>query len=189
MNAQKLLTDPAPHDSTLRQAAARQVTKVTLTSAGEKLLRRKLELLRRELDEDYPARLREARSFGEATGNDDYLQVKEEEALLVHRVYRLQAMLDAATVLRSDEADTEVVAVGSRVEVEDLDSGAVGEYRLTGGFEEAAAGVSADSPVGQALLGRRAGDQVEVELPRGRRLRLRVIAIAAAEPVALPAAA
>jgi transcription elongation factor GreA len=167
--------DPATTNQALWRTAEPPQANITLTAEGEQALRAKLTELRRELDEIYPARLREARSFGGAGGNDDYLQIKEEEALLALRVSRLQAMLDAATVLRSADAEAGVVAVGHRVEVEDRDSGAVSAYDLVGGFERAVNGVSADSPVGRALLGRRVGDRTEVELPGGRLVRLRIL--------------
>jgi transcription elongation factor GreA len=177
MNASEVISSPADAHPTLRRAAAHQSTRVTLTADGAELLRAKLETLKRELDEEYPIRLREARSFGDAAGNDDYLQIKEEEALLVQRIQGLQAMLASATVLPSGNTAAAGVVVGSRVEVENLESGAVSEHLITGGFEGASAGVSADSPVGQALLGRRAGDRVEVGLPGGHRLELRIIGV------------
>jgi transcription elongation factor GreA len=84
-------------------------------------------------------------------------------------------MLDGATVLRSSDVEAGVVAIGHRVEVEDRDSGAVRGYDLVGGFERVVNGVSADSPVGRALIGRRVGDRTEVELPGGRVVRLRIL--------------
>ena len=177
MNATQL-TSPAPTDGPLAPGpAAPQPARITLTSDGAQLLRAKIELLRRELAEDYAVRLKEARTFGEAAGNDEYLQIKEEEALLVRRIHRLQEMLDTATVIERTDYDPEQVTVGSTVEVEDLDSGAISEHRLYGGFEDRPAGVSVDSPVGRSLLGRRPGERVEVTLPRGRQLQLRVVAV------------
>lgn len=173
--AQTATTDPVSASQALWRTAEPAQTKITLTGEGERALRAKLTELRRELDEIYPARLREARSFGSAGGNDDYLQIKEEEALLALRVTRLQAMLDGATVLRSSDAEAGVVAIGHRVEVEDRDSGAVSGYDLVGGFERVVNGVSADSPIGRALIGRRVGDRTEVELPGGRLVRLRIL--------------
>jgi transcription elongation factor GreA len=172
---QTATTDPVNASQALWRTAEPAQANVTLTGEGERALRAKLAELRRELDEIYPARLREARSFGGAGGNDDYLQIKEEEALLALRVTRLQEMLDTATVLRSSDAEAGVVAIGHRVEVEDCDSGAVSGYDLVGVFERAVNGVSADSPVGRALIGRRVGDRTEVELPGGRLVKLRIL--------------
>jgi transcription elongation GreA/GreB family factor len=79
-----------------------------------------------------------------------------------------------------DETDpgSGVVVVGTIVEVEDLDSGAVGEYLLIGGHERLSPkAASAGSPIGRALIGRTAREEVAVELPRDRRRRLRIIGV------------
>jgi transcription elongation GreA/GreB family factor len=72
-----------------------------------------------------------------------------------------------------------VVGVGSIVTVDDVGSGAGARYRLVGSHQPRSAGdVSIGSPVGQALLGRRVGDTVVVELPDGRRRELRIASVA-----------
>jgi transcription elongation factor GreA len=148
-----------------------------LTNEGERELRATLERLRHQLDVEFAARLRQARTFGEVTGNDDYLQTIEEEAVLRSRIARLEGLLDSATVV-SDSPRAGVVAIGTTVRVEDLASGAVQEHRLMGDYEELHADdVSASSPVGRALTMRSPGDEVEVELPNGRSRSLRILAV------------
>ena len=124
------------------------------------------------------SRLRDARGFGEAAGNDEYLQIKEEETVLAAGIGRIRSLLATATVV--DEADlaSGVAAIGTVVVVNDIDSGVVGEHLLIGGHEALTPNAaSANSPVGRALIGRTAGDQVEVELPDHRKRRLRVVAV------------
>ena len=76
----------------------------------------------------------------------------------------------------------EAAAVGSAVQVEDLSSGIAREHRLVGDYESREAdAVSASSPIGRALIGHVPGDEVEVELPRGRTQRLRVLTVRAAD--------
>ena len=73
------------------------------------------------------------------------------------------------------------------MEVRDTGSGAVRKHRITGGFELAEPGdVSANSPVGEALMGRAPGDMVEVDLPNGRTAKLEVLAVESALPMARP---
>ena len=173
MSTQELLSKSDGPPTTRRAPLQPPIT--TLTSTGVQVLKAKLDALCYELDVEFPERLREARSFGDG-GYDDCLQIKEEEALVIQRVARLQDLLDSSTVSDGEPGEAGTVTVGCQVEVEDRDSGAVSEYWLVGGFEDAAAGVSVDSPVGRAVLGRRAGDEVEVDLPRGRVLRLLIVA-------------
>ena len=150
-----------------------------VTVDGERALHEELDRLRLELEVEYPQRLRQAREFGEG-GNDDYLQIKEEEAVLRSRIARLQGLIDAATV-SEQRLDKGVVGIGTLVEVEDARTGRRAVHRLIGTFAPQEPGdVSASSPVGQALFGRSVGDSVEVELPGGRRRKLRVVAVRAA---------
>jgi transcription elongation GreA/GreB family factor len=163
--------EPTP-DAPASQAGA------IITRAGERALRAELDRRRHELEVEFAARLREARTFGAATGNDDYLQIKEEEAVLASGIAHLEAQLASATVVDETDLGSGVVAVGTIVEVEDLDSGAVGEYLLIGGHERLSPkAASAGSPIGRALIGRSAREEVAVELPGDRRRRLRIIGV------------
>jgi transcription elongation factor GreA len=147
-----------------------------LTRAGERALRTTLRRLRHQLS-GFAARLSQARTFGEIAGNDDYLQTLEEEAVLRSRIARLEGLLDSATVV-ADSPRVGAAAIGTTVQVENLASGAVQEHRLMGDYEELRADdVSASSPVGRALTMRSPGDEVEVELPNGRRRSLRILAV------------
>lgn len=149
-----------------------------LTPDGAAALAQELERLRHERDVEFAARLSEIRAFGELGSNDDYLQIKEEEAVVDARVRQLESVLNAARVIDGAQGSGDLVEIGSRVEVENLASGDVRTHELAGGFEQLGPGqISANSPVGQALLGRRAGDAVTVELPTGRSVRLRVLGI------------
>lgn len=154
-----------------------------LTREGEQALRAELDRLRRRLDVEFVSRLRDARAFGDIAGNDEYLQIKEEEAVLAARIARLERLLSTATVL--DEADfpSGVAAIGSVVVVTDLDSGEMEELRLIGGHERLTAGaISVNSPVGRALAGQTVGDEVELTLPRSRTRRLRVAGVRSVRP-------
>jgi transcription elongation factor GreA len=147
-----------------------------LTEAGADALARELARLRHQLDVEFADRLSETRAFGELGNNDDYLQIKEEEAVVEARVRRLESVLDSAQIVDGAEQAEDLVGIGSLVEIEDLATGAIRELGLTGGFEPGAGTISANSPVGQALLGKRAGDELVVKLPTGRSVRLRILA-------------
>lgn len=149
-----------------------------ITPDGERALRLELDRLRLELNAEYPERLRQAREFGDGGNNDDHLQIKEEEEVLRSRIARLEALLDGATVSDSTPSNDGVIGIGALVEVENSRSGRRTTHRLIGSFALQEPGdVSASSPVGQALLGCSVGDSVEVELPTGRRRKLRIVAV------------
>ena len=153
-----------------------------ITPGGHQALRAIIQRLRHQLDVEFANRLHEARGFGEIAGNDDYLQTIEEQAVLAARISRLQRLLDSAAVVEQEGSNSGAAAIGATVEVEDLASGAIDEHRLIGDYESPEAhAVSASSPVGQALIGQSAGDEVEVKLPDGRARTLRVRKVRAAD--------
>ena len=153
----------------------------TITREGARALQARLERLRHQLDVEFADRLNEARGFGEVGANDDYLQTLEEQAVLASRISRIQRLLDSATVVEREPARSDAAVVGTAVEVEDLASGEIHEHRLVGDYESPdAAAVSASSPVGRALIGQSPGDEVEVQLPRGRAQQLRLLTVRSA---------
>jgi transcription elongation factor GreA len=101
-----------------------------------------------------------ARSFGDLSENFEYHAAKNEQGLLERRIALLRDRLDRA-VLVDDDGAGDMVGVGSRVEIED-EQGEVLQVEIS-----SVGGVSPDSPLGSALLGRKVGDEVEVNAPRG----------------------
>jgi hypothetical protein len=82
-------------------------------------------------------------------------------------------------VKRDGKTRPGVVGIGSVVTVDETDNGAGARYRLVGSHEAQRPGdVSIGSPIGQALVGRRASETVAVSLPDGRVRRLRIVSIA-----------
>ncbi|TMK74115.1 MAG: transcription elongation factor GreA [Actinobacteria bacterium] len=111
-----------------------------------------------------------ARSFGDLSENFEYHAAKNEQGLLERRITILRDRLDRSVVV--DQADTQsgTIAVGSRVKIED-DGGEQMDVEIS-----SVGGVSPDSPVGRALMGRKRGDEVEIEAPRGA-WRARILSV------------
>jgi transcription elongation factor GreA len=147
-------------------------------SDGEQLTRGDYERLQSELEELEGPKRREiveaiasARGLGDLSENFEYHAAKNEQGLLERRITILRHRLQHATVVDEEAAAASgVVTVGSRVELE-RDDGERMEVEIT-----SLGGVSPDSPVGQALLGKGPGDEIEVEAPRGR-WRARVVSV------------
>ena len=138
---------------------------------------RELDRLRALRDRDLPERLRRARGFVSADAAEEIAHIWRDQAVLDARIARLEHRLGTVTVVPGSAADG-TVALGCTVEVEYQRTGRRASYRLdgiaSGGGGRA---VSARSPVGRALMGRRAGDVVAVELPAGRVDALRIVAV------------
>src|SRR5215211_1140188 len=100
-----------------------------------------------------------ARSFGDLSENFEYHAAKNEQGLLERRIRVLRDRLSRAVVV--GETDDGVVAVGSKVELEDEQGGRL-EVEIS-----SVGGVSPDSPLGRALMGAKAGDAVDIEAPSG----------------------
>lgn len=177
---------PPAADRTLATAAA--AGRPIIAAGHERVLRAELDRLRHQLEVEFTERLRDARSFGPPDANDEYLQIKEEEAVLAAGIAHISMLLETALVVDEAELQGGIAALGSTVHVTDRDSGRRHRYRLTGGHEPLRLGIaSAGSPIGRALMGKRVGDRVEVVLPRGRRRRLEINAVEASEAWSKPA--
>jgi transcription elongation factor GreA len=111
-----------------------------------------------------------ARSFGDLSENFEYHAAKNEQGLLERRITILRDRLDRAVIVGEADAPTGTIAVGSRVKIED-ERGEQMDVVIS-----SVGGVSPDSPVGRALIGRKAGDEVEIEAPRGA-WRARILSV------------
>ena len=147
-------------------------------SGGEQLTRAELEHLQAELAELEGPKRREiveaiavARGHGDLSENFEYHAAKNEQGLLERRITILRNRLQHATVIDEEAAAASgVVTVGSTVSLERED-GELMQVEIS-----SVGGVSPESPVGQALLGRAEGDEIEVEAPRGT-WRARVVSV------------
>jgi transcription elongation factor GreA len=111
-----------------------------------------------------------ARGYGDLSENFEYHAAKNEQGLLEHRIRQLRDRLDRSVLIDEQEAGSDTVGVGSTVRIEDEQ----GE-ELTVEISSVG-GVSPDSPLGRALLGAKAGDEVDVHAPRGS-WRARILAV------------
>jgi transcription elongation factor GreA len=126
---------------------------------------------------DRPAvveRIVRARELGDLRENADYEAARREQSFLEGRIQELERRIRTAVVIRPQERDG--VGLGSRVRFEA--DGHAGELTIVGSTEAdpGQGRVSAASPVGRALMGRRAGDEVEVVTP-SRRLHYRIVEV------------
>jgi transcription elongation factor GreA len=109
--------------------------------------------------------IKTAREHGDLSENFEYHAAKDEQGFLEARIRTLRSRLDHSVLLEESELDSDTVGVGSTVEIEDQQGNRIdAEISSVGGSHA----VSPESPLGRALIGRREGDAVEVDAPRGR---------------------
>jgi transcription elongation factor GreA len=139
---------------------------------------RELEVLRSTHRAEVAARLRDARTYGTAVGDDDHLAILEDAAVDRGKIAQLERLVASATIVDDALAGDGLATLGSFVEVRDR-AGDQTEYEIVGWRSAKAlrTQVTPASPIGKALLGARSGDVVRVQLPRGRERTLEVMAV------------
>jgi transcription elongation factor GreA len=151
---------------------------VILTPDGLQKLKDELEELSTAKRREVATRIKEAREFGDISENSEYDDAKNEQAMLEQRIAQLEERLRSAQVIDAKDLDTDVVRVGSEVNVKDEDTGSSQKFMIVGSAEaKPPERLSNESPVGRALIGQKKGDIVDVVLPNGKKRRLKITKI------------
>lgn len=139
-----------------------------LTKEGKKQIREELENLEGPMRIDLARRLREAIQMGDLSENADYITTKEEQGFLEGRILELKYILNHATIIEENGHNLESVEVGTTVTIQEEDYPPE-VYYLVGSKEADPRNgrISNASPIGQAIMGRKVGDFVDVEAPGG----------------------
>ena len=144
--------------------------KVLLTNEGLQKLQDELDNLKNVRRKENTAALKVAKSFGDLSENSEYDEAKNEQAEIEARIVEIESMLKNVEIIDEDGIGTDVVSVGTKVDVKDLDDGEEAEYLIVGSTEAdpMKGKISDESPLGSALLGHKAGEIVTVEAPMGK---------------------
>lgn len=148
-----------------------------LTEEGAARLREELQQLTGPARQDLAKRLRSAIQMGDLSENADYHKAKEDQAFLEGRIQELEYLLKNATIVENNGAKMDVVDIGVHVTIQEEDYPPE-TFRLVGVKEADPANgrISHESPIGQALMGKRPGDQVTVDTPGGT-IKLKILEI------------
>jgi transcription elongation factor GreA len=154
---------------------------VILTPDGYEKLKQEIEYLSNDKRREVADRIRIAREFGDIAENAEYDDAKNEQAMLEARIAKLEEQLRAARVIKKSDVSKDVVSIGSRVRLKDVDANETVEYHIVGSAEANPREhkLSNESPVGKAIIGRKKGETVEVAAPRGA-LKFKIMDIKAA---------
>src|SRR3954452_2660933 len=142
-----------------------------ITAAGIEELRAELEQLEGPARQEIARRIKVAREEGDLKENAEYHVAKEDQAHMETRIKRLQERLHNAVVVEVDENAGDVFSFGRTAEVLDESKGETNTWTLVGSTEASLAEgrLSAESPIGRALMDAKVGSTVTVETPKGGR--------------------
>lgn len=151
---------------------------VVLTYEGLQKLEQELEFLKAVKRREVAERIKQALSFGDISENSEYDEAKNEQAHVEGRIVQLENMLKNAKVIDEDDVKTDVVSIGSKVTILDLELNEEIEYYIVGSAEANPSQfkISNESPVGSALMGKKKGTVVEVNVPDGI-VKVKIISI------------
>jgi transcription elongation factor GreA len=148
---------------------------IQLTKTGFEKLKQELEELKTKTKEEVLKRLNQARSMGDLSENSAYSSAKEELNLVEGRIAELEEILKNAKIVEEIK-DKTTVQLGSSVVVEI--NGKKEKFEIVGEFEADPLNkkLSHTSPIGKALVGKKIGEWVEVEVPAGK-IRYKIVEI------------
>lgn len=142
---------------------------VFLTVEGLNKLENELDELKTVKRREVAERIKQALAFGDISENSEYDQAKNEQAQLEDRIAKLEMILRNARLIDDEDITTDVVSIGSKVVVKDLEYDEEMAYTIVGSAEADPyeGKISNESPVGSALLGKKQEEIVEVHVPDG----------------------
>jgi transcription elongation factor GreB len=152
----------------VRDRTPRPPSSKYITPSGAKKLRDELDWLVTVERPRVTQQVSEAAALGDRSENADYIYGKRRLREIDRRLEFLAKRVETLVVVGEAPADPERIAFGAWVKLEDEDGGEV-EYRIVGAdeFDPKIGFISVDSPVARALIGKRDGDEVTVQRPKG----------------------
>ena len=141
-----------------------------LTAARVKELEEELNYLKTTRMQEVVEDIKEARSQGDLSENSEYDEARNEQAKLFGRITAIEDILAHAVIIEDENEASGHIGLGCTVQIQDLSSGELLEFRITGSQEAnpMMGKMSDDSPFGRALVGHGPGEVVTVEAPAGR---------------------
>ncbi|AOR22354.1 transcription elongation factor GreA [Clostridium taeniosporum] len=140
-----------------------------MTYEGVKKLESELEYLKTVKRKEITEKIKVALGYGDLSENSEYDEAKNDQAFTEGKILQLENKLKNAVVVDESEIPKDIVSVGSKVKVKDYDFDEEVEYSIVGSAEADPMNfkISNESPVGNALVGKKIGDIVEVIIPDG----------------------
>ncbi|MGD8522243.1 MAG: transcription elongation factor GreA [Desulfobacterales bacterium] len=146
--------------------------RVPFTKEGYETLKKELETLKRiERPQNIKA-IEEARAHGDLSENAEFHAAKDRQGFIEGRISELEFKVASADIIEIKKLPKDRVVFGSMVLLENIDTGEEVKYQLVGPDESDIdrGRISITSPLGRAMLGKRPGDELTVQVPGGKRV-------------------
>ena len=146
------------------------IKELVMSREGLKKLEAELEELKTVRRKEVAEKIKTALGYGDLSENSEYDEAKNEQGKLYSRIAELEDILLHAVIVDESEMDSDKISIGCTVTVTNLDMRKqLPAYKIVGSQEAdvMSRAISEDSPFGKALMGRKAGDEVTVEAPKG----------------------
>ena len=146
--------------------------RVPVTREGYEALKKELENLKRVERPQNLRAIEEARAHGDLSENAEFAAAKDRQGFIEGRIGELGFKLANADIINPDKLPKDRAVFGHRVLLENIDTGEDVKYQLVGPDESdiERGRISISSPLGKAILGKKPGDEVTLEVPGGKRL-------------------
>jgi transcription elongation factor GreA len=140
-----------------------------LTIEGLAKLEDELDFLKSKRRAEIALRIKQALAFGDISENSEYDEAKNEQAFVEGRIVQIENILKTAKVIDEEDIQTDIVGVGCKVTLKDIELGDEVEYTIGGSAEADPINlkISNESPVGKALIGKSIGSIVDIVVPDG----------------------
>ena len=147
------------------------------TREGYEKLAQELEYLKTEGRNKAAEDIKEARSHGDLSENAEYDEAMNEQAKMEAEIAKLEADLRNAKILDEAGLSTDVVLIGSKVKLLDMEYNEEVEYKILGKSDLENGIISDLSPVGSAVMNKKVGDIADVHTPSGKVIKMQILAI------------
>jgi transcription elongation factor GreA len=176
-----LARHPPATDRPTEERSAMSDDRVPMTRDGYDKLKAELDKLRGSDMIEVTKRVAAARDMGDLSENAEYHAAREDQGILQARINEMADRLARAVIVDTSSLPKDTVAFGSKVRVMDLDIDEEETFELVGpGQDNPDKGrILTNSPIGQGLIGRKTGEKVEIQVPRGI-IRFKILEISAA---------
>ena len=143
---------------------------INLTRAGEKKLHKELKYLKEVMRPKVIKSIAEARRKGDLTENSEYDAAKQEQHRLESRIHYLEVMVKNIVIIDDKKISSDRAYIGARVDIEDVETGEELFYILVNELEAdfSENKISTVSPIGKSILGKKPGETVEINIPKGK---------------------
>lgn len=146
--------------------------RVPVTREGYEALKKELENLKRVVRPENIKAIEEARAHGDLSENAEFAAAKDRQGFIEGRIGELEYKIASADVIIPDNLPKDRAVFGSKVLLENIDTGEEVVYQLVGPDESDISNgrISISSPLGKAILGKKPGDELMLQVPGGKRI-------------------